>query len=228
MLLAVNPSPTLRLPDSAPTLADAVADAVRRGVAERQLVPEETYSVYQLAELLGVSRSPVREGLLRLAEAGLVEIARNRGFRVVRPTAHDIAEIFEIRQALEPTAARRAARLATEADRASLTQALAAMAAAASSGDEEAFWGADRALHRAVLLASGNARAAAVVEDLRATTALLGPPTTATGRTLAEIHEEHAPIVRGVLARRPEWAGPAMRRHLTRTERLLVASAEPA
>jgi len=70
--------PALSLPPEAATLADAVARSVRDGVAAGELVPDRTYSVYQLAELFGVSRSPVREGLLRLAEAGLVEIIRNR------------------------------------------------------------------------------------------------------------------------------------------------------
>ena len=77
--------PKLVLPPDAPSLADAVAQAVRDGVAAGELVPDVTYSVYQLAELLGVSRSPVREALLRLAEVGLVRFERNRGFRVLLP-----------------------------------------------------------------------------------------------------------------------------------------------
>ena len=82
--------PSLMLPPEAPSLAEAVALAVREGIAAGELVPDVTYSVYQLADLLGVSRSPVREGMLRLAEAGLVEIRRNRGFRVLPPRAPDI------------------------------------------------------------------------------------------------------------------------------------------
>ena len=68
--------PTLILPPEAPSLAEAVALAVREGIAAGELAPDTTYSVYQLADLLGVSRSPVREGLLRLAEA-----VRRRAFR---------------------------------------------------------------------------------------------------------------------------------------------------
>ena len=103
-----------RSPDGAPSLADAVVEAVRAGITAGELVPDETYSVYQLADLLDVSRSPVREALLRLAEAGLVQINRNRGFQVVLPRARDIEEIIEIRLALEPAAARRAAEHATD------------------------------------------------------------------------------------------------------------------
>jgi DNA-binding GntR family transcriptional regulator len=212
--------PHLQLPVEAPSLTDAVVTAVRDGVQRGELGPGPTYSVYQLAELLGVSRSPVREAMLRLAEVGLVEIVRNRGFRVVLPTAHDVEEIFEIRLALEPAAAARAA----ERGCAGASEHLAAMAVAASAGDEEGFWAADRALHRALLVAAGNRRAAAVVEQLRATTALLGPPTTATGRTLAEIHAEHAPIVAAVAAGDGPAAGTAMRTHLQHTADLLVRS----
>lgn len=214
--------PRLALPPDAATLADGVAQAVRDGIAARELVPGEVYSVYQLADLLGVSRSPVREALLRLSEAGLVEISRNRGFTVNRPSAHDVEEIVEIRLALEPPAAARAATAPLPV----LDDLLAAMRAAADRNDERAFWAADRALHRTILEAAGNARAAAIVESLRATTTLLGPPTTATGRTLTEIAEEHAPIVEAIVTGRADAARAAMTRHLEHTGRLLCAACE--
>ncbi|QDH10672.1 GntR family transcriptional regulator [Nocardioides dongxiaopingii] len=211
--------PSLTLPAAAPSLTDAVIAAVRDGVRDGELVPGATYSVYQLAGLLGVSRSPVREAMLRLAEAGLVEIVRNRGFRVVLPRARDVEEIFEIRLALEPAAAGRAATLGCP----EATDCLAAMATAAADDDAPAFWAADHALHRALLTRAGNTRAAAIVEQLRSTTALLGPPTTATGRTLREIHAEHAPIVTAVRAGDAGAAEGAMRAHLEQTCRLLTA-----
>jgi DNA-binding GntR family transcriptional regulator len=214
--------PALRLPPEAPSLADAVSQAVRDGIAAGELVPDQTYSVYQLAEVLGVSRSPVREGMLRLAEAGLVEIRRNRGFRVLPPRAHDIEEIIEIRLALEPPAARKAALLGSDSQHGAIRAALDTMAAAAERGDEASFWVADRALHDLLLRAAGNARSAGIVAQLRSTTALLGPPTTASGRTLAEILAEHSPVVAAVVAREGGTAEEAMRAHLLATGRLLV------
>jgi DNA-binding GntR family transcriptional regulator len=211
--------PQLSLPPEAPSLADAVAQAVRDGVAAGQLVPSRTYSVYQLAELLGVSRSPVREGLLRLAEAGLVEIRRNRGFRVLPPRAHDVEEIIGIRLALEPPAARRAALTGTEEQHAALRAVLDRMAGA----DEAAFWAADRELHDLLLRIADRPRSAEIVARLRTTTALLGPPTTASGRTLTEIHAEHEPVVAAVLARDGDAAFAAMHAHLEATGALLVA-----
>ena len=64
------------------SLADQVADAVRAGVRSGDLVPGRLYSAYQLAEIMGISRSPVREALMRLAEAGMVSLERSRGFRL--------------------------------------------------------------------------------------------------------------------------------------------------
>ena len=212
----------LQLPPEAPSLADAVAQAVRDGIAAGALVPDKTYSVYQLADLLGVSRSPVREGMLRLAEAGLVEIRRNRGFRVLRPRAHDVEEIIEIRLALEPPAARKAAIRGTDEQHTVIRSTLDMMAAAVADDDENSFWPADRALHDQLLRASGNGRAAAIVAQLRSTTALLGPPTTASGRTLGEIYAEHEPVVAAVLARDGAAAEAAMRAHLEATGDLLV------
>jgi len=218
MLLMVQ----LALPDGAPSLAEAVVGAVRSGITAGELVPDETYSVYQLADLLGVSRSPVREALLRLAEAGLVRIDRNRGFRVLTPLAHDIEEIFDIRLALEPTAARRAAEHATDAQREQVREAFEAMRVA--TDDEARFWVADHAVHDSLLRAGGNQRAATIIERLRATTALLGPPTTTAGRTLSEIRDEHEPIVTAILRRDGDAAEQAMRDHLEHTGRLLARS----
>lgn len=224
--MSAIPPPSLTMPAGAASLTEAVVAAVRDGVQARELVPGETYSVYQLADLLGVSRSPVREALLKLAAAGLVEIARNRGFRVVLPRAHDLEEIFEIRLALEPAAVRRVAQRAEPGEREAIAVHLSTMRGAATRADPTAFWPADHALHDAILHTAGNARAAAIVADLRATTALLGPPTTSTGRTLVQIHDEHAPIVAAVLDHDADAAEAAMRRHLETTRRLLVDTVE--
>jgi DNA-binding GntR family transcriptional regulator len=222
MLLMVQ----LSLPDGARSLADAVVEAVCSGITAGELLPDDTYSVYQLADLLGVSRSPVREALLRLAEAGLVRINRNRGFQVLTPGAHDVEEIIDIRLALEPAAARRAAEHAADADHAEIRAALEAMRDAAL--DEERFWVADHALHDRVMRAGGNQRAATIIQRLRATTELLGPRTTTAGRTLPEILHEHAPIVAAILDRDGAGAERAMRHHLQHTGQLLVRMLQKA
>jgi DNA-binding GntR family transcriptional regulator len=218
---------SVRLP-RAESLTAAVVDAVREMVRSGRLVPGELYSVYQLSDLLGVSRSPVREGLLRLAEAGTVTFERNRGFRVAVPQAHDIVEIFAVRLVIEPDAAARVA--AARGDKAAalaarLTATIDAMHAAGAAGDEAGYWAQDRSLHGLVLTAAGNRYAARIVDDLRRATWLLGRPTTAGARSLADITREHEPIVAAIAAGDPAAARSAMHDHLVHTGRLLVAQA---
>ncbi|WP_344203235.1 GntR family transcriptional regulator [Aeromicrobium alkaliterrae] len=209
-----------------PTLAEAVVEAMRDGIRDRTFVPEQTYSVQQVADRLGVSRSPVREGLLKLEEAGLVQFSRNRGFHVVLPRSRDVAEIFGVRLALEPAAAARVARRGDDDLLAAVRAAMDALRTAAAAVDDAEFWHHDRELHRLLLVGGGNPRAANIVAALRSTTALLGPPTSAGPRDLRQIGEEHAPIVEAVLGRDGSGAAAAMTAHLTSTGLLLVAQAE--
>src|SRR5919109_1592521 len=108
--MRVTSPPTGPRVGRAPSLNDQVVEAVRAAIHSGDLAPGELYSAYQIADRLGVSRSPVREALLRLAETGLVRMERNRGFRIVAPAAHDIAEIFAVRLLLEVPASGQAAR----------------------------------------------------------------------------------------------------------------------
>ena len=194
---------------------------IREGIRARRYVPGEVYSVYQLAEALGFSRSPVREAMLRLAEAGLVEISRNRGFRVLVPQARDIAEIFAVRLALEvPAAGRMAGSAEGSVEGSAVADLVDSLRAAEQASDDETFWAEDRRLHHLILLGAGNRRAAQVVAGLREITALLGEPT---DRTHAAICSEHRPIVEAIQAGDRAGAEHAMRAHLRATGLLLMA-----
>ncbi|MGN9843264.1 GntR family transcriptional regulator [Nonomuraea sp. H19] len=216
------------LPQAGRSLAEQVISEVRRAVHTGAMVPGRLYSVYQVAEQLNVSRSPVREAMLRLAEAGLVQVERNRGFRIVLPHPREIVEIFGVRLALELPAVRRAAK----GDAAGLGETLRAtmeeMAAAVGAADEMLFFHLDQALHDHILVAAGNGRARAVVGGLRDTMRILGTSTDDRSRTLRQVHEEHEPIVAAVAAADTEGAVRAMRTHLTNTGLILTGQAARA
>jgi DNA-binding GntR family transcriptional regulator len=209
----------------AQSLTDQVAATLRAAVRDGRLTPGRLYSAYRLADELGVSRSPVREALLRLAEVGLVRFERNRGFRVLLPPPADLAEVFAVRLALEVPAVRRVARRADPVVVAELRAELAAMAAAAADGDEARFMHHDQRLHAAVLAAAGNRRVTAIVDNLRDVTRLIGASTVEVSRTLADVHAEHEPIVAAVERGDAEAAAAALAAHLEHTGRLLVAQA---
>lgn len=203
------------------TMADAVVTNVRKAIMTGRMSPDSLYSVNQLATQLGVSRSPAREGLLRLEEAGAIEFVRNRGFRVIPITPADIVEIFAIRVALEVPAARRAAsNPGRSAD--ALERARSAMAAAADAGDEGEFSGLDEDLHAVILKASGSTRALDVVQRLRESARLLGVASTRTDLTMQEVLRHHEDIVDAILGSDVELAGRLMQDHLVSTGRIVI------
>ncbi|GAA4863314.1 GntR family transcriptional regulator [Saccharopolyspora cebuensis] len=211
--------------ESGGSLTEAVMDHVRTSVIDGSMRPGEWYSAYQLAEELGISRSPVREGLLRLEEAGLVEFVRRRGFRIVPTTPEDVAEIFSIRIALEVPAAERAA-LANAAGWAQDAAELrAAMVAAAERDEQQLFFEIDQQLHALILDAGAMPRSRRLIDQLRTSTRLLGASTAGDKRGYSDIIEEHDPIVSAILDGAAAAAGDAMRAHLVTTGVLLVAQA---
>lgn len=217
MPTAQTPRPT--------SLTERTIEEVRGGIRNGTFVPGELYSVYQLADRLGVSRSPVREALLRLAETGMVSIEKNRGFRVVLPGARELAEIMAVRLALEVPAAARAARRAGPADRAALESERESMQQAVRAGNEGDFLLHDQRLHSVLLNLAGNSHVIRIIDNLRDATRLVGMSTIRTARSLDDVHAEHLPILTAVEHGDPTAAAEAMRHHLESTGRLLLRGA---
>lgn len=207
------------------SLTERTIEAVRDRIRNGKLVPGELYSVYRLADELGVSRSPVRDALLRLAETGMVAFERNRGFRVVVPGARELTEIIAVRLALEVPAAEHAAVRAQPTDHAALWAEAKAMHKAVALADEWLFMRHDQRLHGLLLELAGNNHSARIIANLRDATRLVGTSTIRTSRSLNEVYREHLPIIAAVESGLPHEAGAAMRRHLESTGRLLLREA---
>ncbi|MDH6292369.1 DNA-binding GntR family transcriptional regulator [Rhodococcus opacus] len=199
--------------------------AVRAAIDDGRMKPGVKYSVYQLAEGLGISRTPVRDALLRLEEVGVIKFEARQGFRILLPQPKEIAEIFAVRLALELPAVRKAAAAADPMLSDALQRQRRLMQDAAAGGDEHEFAHHDLGLHDLILDAADNARARAIVKTLRETTRLLGANTADKTRTLTDIDDEHAPIIDAIIAGDPGGAEAAMRVHLVNTGKLLVAQA---
>ncbi|EID53378.1 GntR family transcriptional regulator [Saccharomonospora xinjiangensis] len=213
----------MRQIDTDRNLARTILDELRGAIVSGELVPGTLYSVHDLAARLGVSRTPVREALIQLAERGMVRFERNRGIRVLQTSLHDLEEVFAIRLLLEVPATFRATSQAPPGFVTELRAHLDAMRAAAEEGDEFVFTTADRAFHETINMASGNLRLARYVDSLRDMVFLRGTSTVDTSRGLADILAEHEAIAEGVEKGSPAEAAEAMRQHLLTTARLIVA-----
>lgn len=212
------------LPQAEGRRAEQVMEAVRAALDTGVMRPGVKYSVYQLADALGVSRTPVRDALLRLEEVGLIRFEARQGFRILLPDPGEIADIFAIRLALELPAVHRAATVCDAALAARLQHRMEVLHAAATDGDEHTFARHDQLLHDHIMEAAGNARARTIVRSLRESIRLLGA-TTDRARTLFDIDAEHRPVIDAIMVNQPEAATEAMRTHLTSTGRILVPQA---
>ncbi len=223
--MASAPLELAPLPASAGRRAEQVMEAVRAALDAGVMQAGVKYSVYQLADALGVSRTPVRDALLRLEEVGLIRFEARQGFRVLLPDPREIADVFAVRLALELPAAARAARVCEGPLAAALADRMRLLHTAATTGDEASFARHDQLLHDQVLEAAGNRRARVIVGVLRESTRLLGARTADRTRSLFDIDAEHRPIIEAIIANRPRDAADAMRTHLTSTGTLLIEQA---
>jgi DNA-binding GntR family transcriptional regulator len=201
------------------SLREQAADAIRAGIVTGEIRSGELYSVPTLAARLGVSATPVREAMLDLANEGLVEPVRNRGFRVVELSDDDLDEILALRVLLEvPSAGRVAGTLAPEqVER--LEALLAETEEKADAFDTPGFLAADRAFHLALLEPLGSRRLVDLVAMLRDQTRLYGLPSLVSSGILKTAAAEHREILEAVVAGDAEAATGAMRRHLEQTTR---------
>jgi DNA-binding GntR family transcriptional regulator len=183
------------------------------------------HSIYQVAERLGVSRTPAREAVLRLADARMIIIEPNRGVRVVAIDTHEIQNIFEARLLLEVPAAANAAAAGGAQLGAELDVIVEALGVAAGATDLQEFTRLDRELHRAIILASGNERIASIVDSLRDATQAIGASTINRSRSTDQVRFEHVPIVEAIRNGDSGAAAGHMRNHLVTTATLLISQA---
>jgi DNA-binding GntR family transcriptional regulator len=151
--MAQQLAPLTEKPES---LTQLVYQALRDAIISKRLPPGERVSEASLARQLRVSKTPVREALLRLHAIGLVEADGARGGRIVRPSAELIRHTYEVRGSLESLAAQLAAARATPAQRRDLLELAAASLAAAREQDLDGFRRHDEAFHDLLAAAAAN------------------------------------------------------------------------
>ncbi|MCB8879336.1 GntR family transcriptional regulator [Acidisoma cellulosilytica] len=132
------------------TSAVAIYRHLHAAILSNALPPGTALQDKLLCAEFAVSRTPVREALIRLAEDGLVDIFPQSGTFVSRIKADAIPEALDIRQALESLAVSRAAALAKPTDIARLDQLLARQTALAEAGDTGLFHEADEFFHETI------------------------------------------------------------------------------
>ncbi|MCZ8041094.1 MAG: GntR family transcriptional regulator [Beijerinckiaceae bacterium] len=199
-------------------LADPIVPQIiqilRQAIIEMRLKPGEALSEKEVALRYGVSRQPVREAFIKLAEAGLLQVLPSRGTYVVKISVREVLNARFVREAIECALVRSAAELIDSAGVARIEQLVADQKQAAEAGDSARFYALDEAFHRTIADCVECDPALRVVESARAQTDRVRYLSLPDASPLALLIAQHEAILDAIKARDPERAEAAMRTHL--------------
>ncbi|MGW0967603.1 GntR family transcriptional regulator [Streptomyces sp. NPDC002516] len=159
------PAPA-QTPVKQPPAADRVYAHVKDGVLERRYEGGSLLTEGELADAVGVSRTPVREALLRLEAEGLIKLYPKKGALVLPVSAQEIADVVETRQLVEEHAARKAVP-ASPRLLARLEELLERQKEQAAAGDLAAAAVTDRCFHAEIVRSGGNEILSRLYDQLR-------------------------------------------------------------
>lgn len=191
-----------------------IYDMLREWIVGGQMLPGAAVSEKELAERHAVSRTPVREALLRLADERLVDIFPQRGTFISRINVEALRDGMVIREALERVAVRRAAAQVSDADIAELRLVLERQQASERACDWPGFHAEDEEFHRRIAVLSGHPNLWRVARQEKVQIdrcRVLHLPIS--GRR-EMVMEEHRAILDGLATRDPDAADRAMAEHL--------------
>jgi DNA-binding GntR family transcriptional regulator len=205
--------------------AEAVYEVLCAAIRQRRFHAGERIREEEIAEALGVSRTPVREALHRLESRGLIELV-GRGFAVVQPDRRQTFELYAVREILEGSAARFAAQHASEPEISVLHRLNQEFADAL--GEPERLATINRAFHQALNDAAHNRYLTQLLNELHDTLGLLpGTTLTAPGRAAAA-HDDHARLIAAIERHDADEAEQIARDHIKKAQQLRLTLATVA
>ena len=199
------------------SLHERATERLRTLIVRGELAPESVLVESELCDLLGVSRTPLREALKLLALQGLVELRQNRSARIPAIREGDMRDLFEAVSGIERVAAELAAKKITPAQLGDLRRLQEEIECHFAQGNLQAYFTVNQEIHRAIVAAAENA-------NLRETHGwLLGRAERArylalsSPRRWGESVTEHRAILAALAARDADAAGRLLGAHVLRT-----------
>ncbi|PKM81444.1 MAG: GntR family transcriptional regulator [Firmicutes bacterium HGW-Firmicutes-14] len=208
--------------DNYKPLREIVFETLREAIISATLRPGERLMEIQLAEEMGVSRTPVREAIRKLELEGFVVMIPRKGAYVAGISMKDIADVFEIRAALEALAAGLAAERITEEELEQLERILVKIGECVKDNDLEKLVEVDTEFHEALFKASRNERLAQIVSNLREQIQRFRQASLSTPGRMKFAFEEHKKIVEAVSERNVERAQALAIEHIENAENSML------
>lgn len=195
---------------------------IKSQIMNLRFKPGEYITDSQIAGLLKISRTPVREAFYRLEKEGLLINESRRGWKIYTLSLDNINDIFDIKEVVEGMVARKAAACQDESLKASLGNTLGKMASAAEANDVEAWLEADFQLHDILFQMAGNESANRIITNLNDQWHRVRLGFVALQGRMQRSADEHSSIIKSILDGDGEEAERRMRTHLNQVRQELV------
>ncbi|NLG68228.1 MAG: GntR family transcriptional regulator [Firmicutes bacterium] len=209
--------------DNYKPLRELVFEALREAIITGALKPGERLMEVQLADELGVSRTPVREAIRKLEHEGFVVMIPRKGAYVADISLKDVVEIFDVRTALEALAAQLAAERASDEDLERTERILVEYGECVDSGDIARLIEGDTRFHEAIYQMAGNSRLKQMLSLLGEQVMRYRTMTLSHKPRMRKALEEHRRIVEAIAARDAQRAARLAREHIESAEHALMA-----
>lgn len=208
--------------DNYKPLREIVFESLREAIINGRLRPGERLMEIQLADEMGVSRTPVREAIRKLELEGFVVMVPRKGAYVAGISMKDIADVFEVRAALESLAAGLAAERITEEELEKLERSLVLVAESTEAQDLDSLITADTDFHDILYAASRNEKLVQIVSNLREQIQRFRMASLSSPGRMKVALEEHRKIVEALSARDIELAQNLARDHIENAENSMI------
>jgi len=205
-------------------------DAIRDAIASGTYGPGQHLRAAEVADRLGISRTPVREALRRLSAEGLVEFFANRGAYVTHWSQSDVEEVFALRTVLEAHAAELAAARLTIAGLEELARFATAMEEVVGAGPDREFAALARCngeFHRIIIAAAANQRLSAMISSVVEVALVARTFSVYSEEDLARSMTHHRELIAAFRSRDSIWAGSVMRSHIRAAHHVFISSVRP-
>jgi DNA-binding GntR family transcriptional regulator len=202
-------------------LGEIAYEALRDAIMTKLFVPGERLMETELADEMGISRTPVREAMRRLETDGYVVIVPRKGSYVAGISMKDVMDVFEIRTALEMLAAEKAAERATDEEIEDLRQAVSDMSDTAD-GDLLTTVDSDARFHSLIYQMSKNDRLVGLICDLREQIQRFRSTTLSDPGRLKLAVREHRKVLEAIVGRDPQKAAQTIQKHMEKAQKAII------
>lgn len=199
-------------------LRDVVFNTLRQAILRGELKPGERLMEIQLANKLGVSRTPIREAIRKLELEGLVLMIPRRGAEVAEITEKSLRDVLEVREALEVLSVQLACDNITEEQVEEMKDAAQAFRDVLKSGDVTKIAEADVHFHDVIAEATGNQKLIQLLNNLREQMYRYRVEYLKNQDTYPQLLEEHEGLMKAIEAGEKEEADRIVRQHIDNQE----------